>query len=74
MWALISRFILRYKLFLLVAIGVATFFMAKKAGKVLYSYEFMSLLPEDDPISLEYQDFLNHFGQEGNVMVVWFSI
>ncbi len=73
MWALISRFILRYKLFLLVAIGVATFFMAKKAGKVLYSYEFMSLLPEDDPISLEYQDFLNHFGQEGNVMVVGFQ-
>ena len=73
MWALTSRFILRYKLFLLVAIGVATFFMAKKAGKVLYSYEFMSLLPEDDPISLEYQDFLNHFGQEGNVMVVGFQ-
>jgi predicted RND superfamily exporter protein len=47
--------------------------MAKKAGKVLYSYEFMSLLPEDDPISLEYQDFLNHFGQEGNVMVVGFQ-
>lgn len=73
MWALISRLILRYKLFLLLAIGVATFFMAKKAGRVLYSYEFMSLLPEDDPISIEYQEFLNYFGQEGNVMVVGFQ-
>jgi predicted RND superfamily exporter protein len=65
MWALTSRFILRYKLFLLVSIGLATFFMAQKAEKVLYSYEFMSLLPEDDPISIEYQEFLSHFGQEG---------
>ena len=73
MWALTSRFILRYKLFLLVSIGLATFFMAQKAGKVLYSYEFMSLLPEDDPISIEYQEFLSHFGQEGNVMVVGFQ-
>ena len=47
--------------------------MAKKASKVLYSYEFMSLLPDDDPISLEYQEFLNYFGQEGNVMVVGFQ-
>ena len=73
MWALTSRFILRYKLFLLVSIGLATFFMAQKAEKVLYSYEFMSLLPEDDPISIEYQEFLSHFGQEGNVMVVGFQ-
>ena len=73
MWAFTSRFILRYKLFLLVTIGLATFFMAKKASKVLYSYEFMSLLPDDDPISLEYQEFLNYFGQEGNVMVVGFQ-
>lgn len=73
MWAHISRFILRYKLFLLLALAVATFFMANKAKQVLYSYEFMPLLPTDDPVYVEYQDFLSRFGQEGNVMVVGFQ-
>jgi len=73
MWARISRFILRYKLFLLLFLVVATFFMANKAKQVLYSYEFMPLLPTDDPVYVEYQDFLSRFGQEGNVMVVGFQ-
>ena len=47
--------------------------MANKAMQVQYSYEFLPLLPEDDPIYLEYQEFLGHFGQEGNVMVVGFQ-
>jgi len=73
MWVHISRFILRYKLFLLLILAVVTFFMANKATQVLYSYEFMPLLPTDDPVYVEYQEFLSHFGQEGNVMVVGFQ-
>ena len=73
MWANISRFILRNKLFLLIALLVATIFMANKAKDVLFSYEFMPLLPADDPVYVEYQDFLNYFGQEGNVLVVGFQ-
>lgn len=73
MWAHISRFILRYKLFLLLFMLLASLFMANKAKQVLYSYEFMPLLPTDDPVYVEYQDFLSHFGQEGNVMVVGFQ-
>ena len=73
MWAHISRFILRYKLFLLLSLLVATIFMANIAKQVQYSYEFLPLLPEDDPIYVEYQEFLGHFGQEGNVMVVGFQ-
>ena len=73
MWAHISRFILRYKLFLLLSLLFATIFMANIAKQVQYSYEFLPLLPEDDPIYVEYQEFLGHFGQEGNVMVVGFQ-
>jgi hypothetical protein len=73
MWIFISRFILRNKIFLLIALAIGTFFMSQKAKEVLYSYEFMPLLPNDDPIFLEYQDFLTHFGEEGNVMVIGFQ-
>ena len=48
-------------------------FSTKKSKQVQYSYEFLPLLPEDDPIYIEYQEFLGHFGQEGNVMVVGFQ-
>ena len=58
MWAHISRFILRYKLFLLISLLFSTIFMANKAMQVKYSYEFLPLLPEDDPIYIEYQEFL----------------
>lgn len=47
--------------------------MANIAKQVQYSYEFLPLLPEDDPIYVEYHEFLGHFGQEGNVMVVGFQ-
>ena len=47
--------------------------MVNKAMQDQYSYEFLPLLPEDDPIYTEYQEFLGHFGQEGNVMVVGFQ-
>ena len=73
MWANISRFILRNKLFLLLTLLVATIFMANKAKDVLYSYEFMPLLSEEDPVYVEYQDFLGYFGEEGNVLIVGFQ-
>ena len=73
MWAKISRFILRNKLFLLLALLLSTVFMGYKAKDVLYSYKFMPLLPEDDPVFIEHQEFLSHFGQEGNVVVVGFQ-
>tara|TARA_B100000900_G_scaffold205947_1_gene174561 strand:+ start:973 stop:3282 length:2310 start_codon:yes stop_codon:yes gene_type:complete len=47
--------------------------MANKAIQVQYSYEFLPLLPEDDPTFIEYQEFLGYFGQEGNVMVIGFQ-
>mgnify|MGYP001036165633 CR=1 FL=1 len=73
MWASISRFILRNKLVLLIALVFSTVFMADKARNVQFSYEFMALLPEDDPVFMEYQDFTDRFGQEGNTMVLGFQ-
>jgi len=73
MWAFISRFILRNKILLVSLLAIATFFMAKQASKVTFSYEFASLLPHTDSTYLEYQQFLTDFGQESNAMVVGFQ-
>ncbi len=73
MWAYISRFILRYKIFLLVSLLLSTFFMANKVKEITYSYEAIPFLPEDDSTFIRYQNFLEYFGQEGNVMVLGFQ-
>ncbi len=43
------------------------------ASKIELSYEFAKILPEDDPVLIEYQNFKKKFGEDGNVMVIGFE-
>ena len=43
--------------------------MVKKGSDVRLSYSMAKLLPSDHPISLDYQDFLEKYG-ERNVLVI----
>jgi len=45
-----------------------TVFMGYKAQFVEMSYQHAALLPSDDPASIDYKNFHETFGQEGNVM------
>jgi predicted RND superfamily exporter protein len=73
MWYQAGKFILRNRLFLLVAIGIATAFMGWEASKVQLSYDFTRALPTDNPKYIEYQAFLKKFGGDGNTMVTGIS-
>ena len=57
MWQKIASFILRNKLYLIIALVILTVFMGYKATKVEMLYEFGQLLPEDDTTNLEYKQF-----------------
>ncbi len=70
MWESIGRFVLRYRLALLVLLFAATAFMAWQASKVELSYEFSRAIPVDNPKYLEYQSFKKKFGEDGNLMVI----
>lgn len=70
MWQIIVRFILRNRLAILIAIGLATIFMAYKGSQIKMSYEMAKTLPDDDPISVEYDNFKNKFGLDGSVIFV----
>jgi uncharacterized protein len=70
MWELISRFILRYRLFLLIALVLLTLFMGYNAKKVKLSYEYAQLLPSNDPDFVRYREFRNIFGEDGSVIVI----
>ena len=44
--------------------------MGFQARKIEMSYQYAPLLPADDPASIEYEQFLNLFGNEGNLLVL----
>ena len=70
MWQVIVRVILRYRLFILIIIGLITLFMGYTGQKIKMSYEMATMLPNDDPITVEYQKFRKQFGQDGSVIFV----
>jgi len=70
MWQFLVRFILRNRLFILIAIGLLTLGMGYLGSNIKMSYEMARMLPESDPISIEYEDFKKQFGLDGNVIFV----
>jgi hypothetical protein len=70
MWNRIARFILRNRLPILIVLAVATAFMGFQSRKIEMSYEYAPLLPKDDPANLEYEKFVEEFGNEGNLIVL----
>jgi predicted RND superfamily exporter protein len=68
-WARIARIILRNRILILLLIAAFTFFLAMQWANMRFSNSQANLLPDDHPINLEYQNFLNQFGEEGNTVV-----
>lgn len=70
MWNKIATYIIRHRIMLVVVISVVTAFMAYQASKIELSYQFARILPSNDPIEQEYQEFRKRFGEDGSVMVI----
>ncbi|WP_041632672.1 efflux RND transporter permease subunit [Maribacter sp. HTCC2170] len=68
-WAKVANIILRNRILILFLIAAFTFFLAMQWENMRFSNSQANLLPDDHPINLEYQNFLNQFGEEGNAVV-----
>ena len=73
MWATISSFILRQRILLGVLMFVLTLFMGWKSRDAKMSYKFGGILPEDDSTYVEYQKFLNQFGEDGSILAIGYD-
>ena len=69
-WARVSRFILTKRYFILILIAVATSFLASQMQYMRFSYTEANLLPKNHPINIEYDHFLDLFGEEGNLIIL----
>jgi predicted RND superfamily exporter protein len=70
MWQRLAGFVLKYRLLLLVLLLAGTGFMGYYASKVQMSYDYVATIPHDNPKFLEYQDFKQKFGADGNVLML----
>ncbi|TMM58327.1 RND family transporter [Maribacter algarum] len=68
-WAKTARIILRNRVLILLLVAAFTVFLAMQWKNMRFSSSQANLLPDDHPVNLEYKDFLNQFGEEGNAVV-----
>tara|TARA_B110000977_G_scaffold27702_3_gene35198 strand:- start:20774 stop:23146 length:2373 start_codon:yes stop_codon:yes gene_type:complete len=74
MWAVIARTILRYRAVFVWLILAFTYFMYQQSDNVRLSYEMARLLPHDSETQLDYNYFVDKFGESDNLMLIGVDI
>jgi predicted RND superfamily exporter protein len=69
-WELIARIILRNRIVILIGILLVTVLFATQWKYIKFTQTEANLIPADDKVNIDYQKFLNHFGEEGNLIVI----
>ncbi len=69
-WTRVSRIIIKQRYLILLLLGLATFFMYTQIKYMRFSYTEANLLPEDHEINIQYDKFVDLFGEEGNAIII----
>lgn len=69
-WSRVSSIILRNRYLILILIAAFTAFLVSQMQYMRFSYTEANLLPEDHPINTQYNQFLEIFGEEGNLIIL----
>jgi predicted RND superfamily exporter protein len=70
MWTKVAHIILKYRLLLIVIIGIITTFMAMQIKNLEMSYDFAKVVPSHDPDMVYFEQFKQTFGEDGNLFVL----
>jgi hypothetical protein len=70
MWTRLARFIIEFKLPLIILIVAITVVMGYYARFAEMSYDFRGTVPANDPEQIYFQNFRNQFGEDGNIVAV----
>ncbi|MFT5890534.1 MAG: putative RND superfamily exporter protein [Dokdonia sp.] len=69
-WESVAGIILRNRLLILILIIGTTVYLGKQWKNMRFTYTEANLLPDDHEVNLEYNKFLDTFGEEGNLIVI----
>ena len=69
-WESIARIVLKNRILMLSLIVVITVFMAIQSRGIHFTHTEANLLPEDHIDNINYNKFLEKFGEEGNLIII----
>ncbi|MBO2543280.1 MMPL family transporter [Salegentibacter sp. BDJ18] len=69
-WNSIARLILRNRIIILLLIIATTVFLSTQWKNMRFSYTEANLLPDDHEDNIAYNEFLDKFGEEGNLVLL----
>lgn len=72
-WAGWAYAIIRFRYIFLAFVGVVTLFFIYQWRNVQFTFKEANMLSKQHPINLQYQQFLNTFGEEGNLIMLGVS-
>ena len=70
MWTRLAHAIIKYRLPLVIIIGIITVFMGYHARKVEMMYDFKGTVPANDPEQIYFNEFRQQFGEDGNIVAI----
>ncbi|QKJ62315.1 RND family transporter [Flavobacterium sp. M31R6] len=73
LWQNIARIVLKNRITILAAILAITIFLSFQWKNLAMTYTEANLLPKKHIVNKQYQDFLDKFGEEGNLIVIGFK-
>ena len=69
-WDSVSNLILKNRILIIALLVLATSFFISQWQYIKFSNTEANLLPDNHEVNLEYLDFTNKFGEEGNLIVI----
>ena len=69
-WTIVAGIILRNRYLVLLGIAIITGLLASQMKNIRFSHTEANLLPENHEANLEYNKFLEIFGEEGNLVIL----
>ena len=70
MWYKLGQFILKFRIILIIILGLFTVVMSYFTSKVQLSYDFSRAVPTDNQKYIDYQKFLKQFAADGSSIVL----
>ena len=69
-WTRVSRVILKNRYLILILIAIITTLLVFQMKNMRFSYTEANLLPENHEVNIQYNKFLEIFGEEGNLILL----
>lgn len=73
MWTKIAHFIIKFRIALIITLGVITGFMGYVGRTIEPTFKFSSLVAKTDPDQIRFTNFKNTFGEDANSFAIGFE-